>query len=504
MRGFLILDFGSQYTQLIARRLREVGHYSEILSPLVSIEEIKSKKPYGIILSGGPNSVYEATSPRRSVTALAEVAPLLGVCYGMQLMAYELGGQVQRGTSREYGPETVEWLSEMAGVPQKQNVWMSHGDVVASLPTGFKLWAKSSTHIAAFQSEKMWGLQFHPEVAHTEHGEKILSAFAKFCSAPADWQTSEVVKELLQKVKAQVGPEQKVLIALSGGVDSSVAAMLVTKALGPERVQCLFVNNGLLRKNEFEDVLHNYQNLGLRVEGVRAEKEFLSQLAGVTDPEKKRKVIGRVFIETFEKWVEQKGGFDFLVQGTLYPDVIESVSVVGGSHTIKTHHNVGGLPEHMKFKLIEPFRFLFKDEVRRVGLELGLPAPLIWRHPFPGPGLGIRILGEVSEERLQLLREADDIYVSYLKEKDLYNKIWQAFCVLLPVKSVGVQGDARTYDATLAIRAVTSTDGMTADWFAFSGPDLREISRRITNQVRGINRVVYDVTCKPPATIEWE
>ncbi len=504
MRGFVILDFGSQYTQLIARRLRELGHYSEILPPLTAVAELQKKNPYGLILSGGPNSVYEEASPRRSVRELAEIAPILGVCYGMQLIAHELGGHVKKGTSREYGPETVEWLDPVVGVPQTQNVWMSHGDVVEALPAGFRLWGKSSTHIAAMQSERIWGLQFHPEVAHTEHGEKILQAFAKFCGAPADWQTSAVVNELLHKVKTQVGPEQKVLCALSGGVDSSVAAMLVTRALGADRVQCLFVNNGLLRKNEFEEVLKNYQNLGLQVEGVRAENEFLRELKEVSDPEQKRKIIGRVFIETFEKWVEKTGGFDFLVQGTLYPDVIESVSVVGGSHTIKTHHNVGGLPERMKFKLLEPFRFLFKDEVRRVGLELGLPENLIWRHPFPGPGLGIRILGEVSEDRLELLREADEIYVNYLKEKDLYNKIWQAFCVLLPVKSVGVQGDARTYDATLAIRAVTSTDGMTADWYAFSAQDLREISRRITNKVRGINRVVYDVTCKPPATIEWE
>lgn len=504
VRGFMVLDFGSQFTQLIARRLRELGFYSEILPHSVSTDVLASKNPYGIILSGGPNSVYETASPRRSVQALAEIAPLLGICYGMQMICHELGGIVERGQTREYGLNVVQWKTALGKTPMQQKVWMSHGDVVKQAPNGFKVIAETDSHIAAVQSDNILAVQFHPEVAHTESGNETLLAFANMCGAEANWQTKDISNLLLEKISEQVGQQDHVLCALSGGVDSSVVATLLTKALGAERVHCVFVNNGLLRKNEYESVLKNYHDIGLNVKGVDAKKDFLEALAGVSDPEQKRKIIGRLFIEVFEKNLNKNDKIKYLAQGTLYPDVIESVSSIGGSVTIKSHHNVGGLPERMKLKLVEPVRELFKDEVRAIGLSLGLPADMIGRHPFPGPGLAIRLIGDISEAKLDILREADDVYVSFLKERNLYHKIWQAFCVLLPVQSVGVQGDGRTYDQVLAIRAVTSMDGMTADWYPFSFEDLREVSNRITNRVRGINRVVYDVTSKPPATIEWE
>jgi GMP synthase (glutamine-hydrolysing) len=505
-RGFLILDFGSQVTQLIARRLRELGYYSEIHPFSFPIEEIKKRQPYGIILSGGPNSVYEVSSPRRSVRELEQVSPLLGICYGMQLIVHDLGGEVERATSREYGFNTVEWSEPIAPIPVRQRVWMSHGDVVKKAPPGTRVIGKTASHPAALRGERILAVQFHPEVAHTEHGQEILREFAKMCKAPQDWQAPQIRDLLQQDIIRKVGPSDHVLCALSGGVDSSVVATLLTKTLGAERVNCLFVDNGLLRKNEYESVLSNYKKIGLNVLGVDARTEFMTALKGVSDPEKKRKAIGRVFIEVFDASLEKMGKnhIQWLAQGTLYPDVIESVSSTGGSVTIKSHHNVGGLPEKMKMKLIEPVRELFKDEVRRIGAELGLPHDMLWRHPFPGPGLAIRILGDVDEKKLQVLREADDVYVSALKEFGLYDKIWQAFCVLLPVQAVGVQGDNRTYERVLALRAVTSQDGMTADWFPFDFEFLREVSNRITNKVRGINRVVYDVTSKPPATIEWE
>jgi GMP synthase (glutamine-hydrolysing) len=505
-RGFIILDFGSQFTQLIARRLRELGYFSEIHAFNFPLEKIKEKNPYGIILSGGPNSVYEAASPRRDVAELLALAPILGICYGMQLIAYQLGGKVERSSHREYGLNRVRWSEAMGLVPADQAVWMSHGDVVLEAPPEFSVVAVSeSGHPAAMKGPRAWALQFHPEVSHTFKGLEVLKAFAEsLCQAVPNWNAPHITHVLMADAKAKVGPGEHVLCALSGGVDSSVVATLLTKALGPERVHCVFVDNGLLRKNEFATVLAAYKEIGLNVKGVDASKEFLEALRGKEDPEEKRKIIGRLFIEIFDRSYDHGLNIQFLAQGTLYPDVIESVSSVGGSVTIKSHHNVGGLPAKMKLRLIEPVRELFKDEVRKIGAELGLPAAMLGRHPFPGPGLAIRCLGEITPEKLQILKEADDLFVSFLREKNIYADIWQAFCVLLPVKSVGVQGDARTYDHVLALRAVTSSDGMTADWYPFDFHLLREISNRITNKVRGINRVVYDVTSKPPGTIEWE
>lgn len=470
------------------------------------MEEIKKVKPYGIILSGGPSSVYEAGSPQRNVKELIEVAPVLGICYGMQLLAAQLGGVVEKAEHREYGFNRVTWKEHLGAVPSPQKVWMSHGDIVKAPPVGFKVVGTSDGgHPAAMKSERVWAVQFHPEVAHTEKGDEILRAFAQHvCHAEPDWDAGHMLEILSEEAKAKVGSDH-VLCGLSGGVDSSVAATLLTKALGPERVHCVFVDNGLLRKNEYQEVLAQYKEIGLNVKGVDASKEFLSALKGVTDPETKRKIIGRVFIEVFEKAQDRSLPIKWLAQGTLYPDVIESVSARGGpSQTIKSHHNVGGLPERMNLGLVEPLRWLFKDEVRELGRVLGLPEIILGRHPFPGPGLSIRILGEVNEESLRIMREADHIFINKLREHGLYHKIWQAFCVLLPVRTVGVQGDGRTYDQVLALRAVTSSDGMTADWYPFEFGFMREVSNEITNRVRGVSRVVYDVTSKPPATIEWE
>ena len=505
-RGFLVLDFGSQLTQLIARRLRELNYYSEVHPFDLSLEKIKALNPYGIILSGGPNSVYEAGSPQRDIKELLEIAPVLGICYGMQLLAAQLGGIVQRSESREYGFNRVKWRDPMGLVPTVQKVWMSHGDIVKAPPLGFEIVATSeSNHPAAMKSERAWAVQFHPEVAHTEKGEEILRAFAQdACGAVANWDAGHIVDRLASEISEKVGSDH-VLCGLSGGVDSSVAATLLTRALGADRVHCVFVDNGLLRKNEYEEVLAQYKSIGLNVKGVDASKEFLSELKGISDPEKKRKTIGRVFIEIFEKAIDPKLPVKWLAQGTLYPDVIESIAAHGGpTQTIKSHHNVGGLPARMNLGLVEPLRWLFKDEVRALGRQLGLPEVMVGRHPFPGPGLSIRILGEVNGESLRVMREADHIFIQHLRQKDLYHKIWQAFCVLLPIRTVGVQGDGRTYDQVLALRAVTSTDGMTADWYPFDHEFLREVSNDITNRVRGVSRVVYDITSKPPATIEWE
>lgn len=494
---------------MIARRLREVGVYAEIHPFDVSIDKIKSHQPKGIILSGGPSSVYDQNAPLRSVKELSEIAPLLGICYGMQLIAHELGGVVEGSPVREYGLCHVNWTERMGDVPRSQKVWMSHGDVVKAPPMGFQIAALSETGIpAALISKRIWAVQFHPEVTHTEHGTEILKAFAKdVCMIEPNWNMNQVANEIIEDLKTKVPKDEKVLCALSGGVDSTVVGTLLTKALGPDRVHCVFVNNGLLRKNEYSSVLEMYQKLGLNVHGVQAEDIFLSRLAGVDDPEKKRKIIGNAFIEVFDEAVKKltaKENIKWLAQGTLYPDVIESVNLRGSSVTIKTHHNVGGLPEKMNLKLIEPLRELFKDEVRALGAQLGLPRHVLWRHPFPGPGLAIRVMGAVDKESLRILGDADLIYTEELHNHGLYDKIWQAFCVLLPVRTVGVQGDGRTYEKTLVLRAVTSSDGMTADWYDFPPQFLRKLSNRITNEVKGINRVTYDVTSKPPGTIEWE
>ncbi len=506
IRPFIILDFGSQFTQLIARRLRELGFYSEIHSYKYPTEEIIKKNPYGIVLSGGPNSVYEEGAPYRKVAELLNIAQVMAVCYGMQLLAKDLGGKVSKAEVREYGLNHVTWSKKIGTVPQNQQVWMSHGDIVESAPPGFEVIGMSeSHHPAAMMGKNVLAVQFHPEVAHTSHGQDLLKYFAsEMCQAKADWDAPHMLVKLQEDIHKKVGTEDHVLVGLSGGVDSTVVATLLTKTLGAERVHCVFVDNGLLRKDEYTGVLESYHKIGLNVKGVDAADQFLQALAGKADPEDKRKTIGRVFIEVFDKSYDHNPKIKWLAQGTLYPDVIESVSSIGGSVTIKSHHNVGGLPDKMKLGLVEPVRELFKDEVRALGKELGLPHVMLWRHPFPGPGLAIRVLGEVTQEKLELMRQADDVYISYLREKGLYDKIWQAFCVLLPIKSVGVMGDGRTYDQVLALRAVTSQDGMTADWYPFEFQQLREISNRITNKVKGINRVVYDVTSKPPGTIEWE
>lgn len=512
--GFLILDFGSQVTMLIARRLRELGFYSEVKPFNEPLENIKNFNPDGIILSGGPNSVYDPNSPQRNVHELLTIAPVLGICYGMQLLAHQLEGKVEQGSQREYGLTEIQW-DELAhrdlkmNWPVKHRIWMSHGDVVTKIPKGARELLRSSQHIAGFASENFMGLQYHPEVSHSEYGTEFIKFFAEWCKAQPTWKHEQVLAAAENYVTAKVKEGEHVLCALSGGVDSSVVATLLTKVLGADRVHCVFVNNGFLRLNEFENVMTAYKKIGLNVIGVDAEKTFLTALQGCTDPEKKRKKIGELFIQVFEETinkelVDYKSKIKFLAQGTLYPDVIESVSSVGGSQTIKSHHNVGGLPEKMNLKLVEPVRNLFKDEVRRLGEDLGLAHEFISRHPFPGPGLAIRILGEVTLEKLMVVKKADAIFIDALKSENLYHNIWQAFCVLLPVHTVGVQGDGRTYENVLSLRAVTSVDGMTADWYDFDAKFLRKVSNQITNQVRGINRIVYDVTSKPPATIEWE
>ena len=518
--GLVILDFGSQLTQVIARRFRELGYYSEVFPYNVDIDVLKNFKPSGIVLSGGPRSVNDPDAPQRDIGQLNELAPLLGVCYGMQLIAKDLKGEVEKSDLCEYGHSKIHWKKDLYGVcsqedgSQKdgsQKVWMSHGDVLKKCPPDFQITALSpSGHPAAMEGPNIMALQFHPEVSHTENGEKLLRHFAEnFCKAPKTWNSQFISSHLKNFICEKVGDKESVLCAVSGGVDSTIVSVLLTQALGAKRVHCVFVNNGLLRKNEYTQVLKLYKELGLNVQGVDASERFVSELKGVCDPEQKRKIVGRVFIEVFmetRKKLSSQASLPvkWLAQGTLYPDVIESVSITGSSITIKSHHNVGGLPEKMELKLIEPLRELFKDEVRHLGEQLGLPHFALWRHPFPGPGLSIRIMGEVTSEALEILRDCDDIYIQELKDKDLYDKIWQALCVLLPVKTVGVQGDSRTYERVLVIRAVTSQDGMTADWYPFCGEFMRHLSNRITNEVSGVNRVVYDVTSKPPGTIEWE
>lgn len=507
----LILDFGSQYTQLIARAVREANVYCEILPFSKEIKYDASVK--GIILSGSPFSVNEANAPEVNVKELASHTPVLGVCYGAQLTAKQFGGKVEKSSKREFGRAVLHIERQEEGLlknltPSSQ-VWMSHGDSIIKLPDGFELLATTdSIPVAAFKSEDnglrpLYGIQFHPEVYHSIEGKKILQNFlVNICGCAQDWTPAHFVSETVEALKQQIG-DQKVIMGLSGGVDSTVAAMLIHKAIGTN-LHGIFVDNGVLRKDEFEAVLDTYKQLGLNVKGIDASELFYKKLKGKTDPEKKRKAIGKTFIEVFQENAKKVKDASLLGQGTIYPDVIESVSVHGPSVTIKSHHNVGGLPKKMHLKLVEPLRFLFKDEVRKVGKELGIPDDLLNRHPFPGPGLAIRILGEVTEEKVRLLQLADDIYVKALKEHHLYATVWQAGAILLPVRSVGVMGDERTYEFTVALRAVTSVDGMTADWAHLPYDFLAKVSSEIINSVRGINRVVYDISSKPPATIEWE
>jgi GMP synthase (glutamine-hydrolysing) len=513
-QSIVILDFGSQYTQLIARRIRELKVFSVVLPCTASLEEIRAYHPVGIILSGGPFSVYDPDAPPADERVFSLGQPVLGVCYGLHFITQKLGGTVKPGERREYGHAEVQVSGEsqlFKGLPNSLNVWMSHGDEAEKLPGGFSIVASSSNALAAIQDEsrRIWAVQFHPEVHHTKRGIDLLRNFVyDICGARPDWTPQHFIHEAIRQTKETAGEHGRAICALSGGVDSAVAATLVHRALG-ERLTCVFVNNGVLRKNEFQKVQHTLkEKLGLNLVAVDASERFLAKLGGVIDPEKKRKIIGNEFIKVFDGEAHRierlAGKVEWLVQGTLYPDVIESRSVRGPSQTIKTHHNVGGLPEKMKLKLIEPLKDLFKDEVRKIGRELGMPEEILQRQPFPGPGLAVRILGEVTPERVSLLQEADDIVVGEIKTAGLYSHLWQSFAVLLPVMSVGVMGDQRTYAFTCAIRAVHSEDGMTADWAPLPYDVLKKISNRIVNEVRGINRVVYDVTSKPPGTIEWE
>jgi GMP synthase (glutamine-hydrolysing) len=505
----VVLDFGSQFTQLIARRLRELSIYSEILPFDTSPAEIARRRPVGIILSGEPKSVSEPGAPRCERAVLQSGVPVLGICYGMQLMTDLMGGEVAPAPHREFGLATIRiepGAPLFATVPDELRVWASHGDLVAAAPPGFAVTATSANAPVAAMADPAQGLYallFHPEVVHTDRGLDILRNFAyDVCGCTGDWTMASFVEEATARIREQVG-DGRVVCGLSGGVDSTVAALLIHRAIG-DRLTCIFVDNGVMRLDEAEQIRRRFERLQLPLVFVDAARLFLDRLAGVTDPERKRKIIGATFIDVFEAEAAKIGTFDFLAQGTLYPDVIESVSVIGPSHVIKSHHNVGGLPDRMRFKLVEPLRQLFKDEVRGVGKEMGLEDEFVWRQPFPGPGLAVRILGEVSASRLDLVRLADAIVVDEVKRAGWYRRLWQSFAVLLPVQSVGVMGDARTYEYTIAIRAVDSKDGMTADWARLPHELLATISSRIVNEVKGINRVVFDISSKPPSTIEWE
>ena len=513
--GILILDYGSQYTQLIARRVREARVFCEIHPPTVSLDWIRERRPRGVILSGGPNSVYDEGAPQLDPGIVTLGVPVLGVCYGMYLVAQAAGAQVEKAGRREYGRADLQ-VRDTSGLfrgfdrGERTAVWMSHGDHVTTLPDGFVLSASSANSpIAGFEAadRKLYGVQFHPEVAHTPRGGEILRNFLfEICGCPSDWTAGHFIRDQVTTIRDRVGPDKRAICGLSGGVDSSVAAVLVHQALG-DRLTCIFVDHGLLRLHERDQVERLFRaHLGIDLRVVDASSRFLERLDGVEDPEEKRRVIGHTFIDIFEEAASEVGDdVGYLVQGTLYPDVIESVSPKGGpSAKIKTHHNVGGLRPDLPFELIEPLRELFKDEVRQVGRELGLPEEIVGRHPFPGPGLAIRVLGPAMPAALETLREADAIYLEEIRAAGLYDQIWQAFAVLLPVRAVGVMGDARTYENVVALRAVTSSDGMTADWYPFPPEVLARIADRIINEVDGVNRVVYDVSSKPPATIEWE
>ena len=526
MQKIIILDFGSQVTQLIGRRLRELNVFCEIY-PYNKVPAL-DESVKGVILSGSPCSVRDANAPQVDLGLFRGRVPLLGICYGAQYLAHTGGGKVENSNSREYGRAMLDVVKAdsplLKGVSAHTQVWMSHGDTISALPMGAEVIASTAdVENAAFQfaGEPTYAVQFHPEVYHTTEGTQMLSNFAlDICGCKGDWTPDSFIETTVADLRAQIG-DDKVILGLSGGVDSTVAGVLLNKAIG-HNLTCIFVNNGLLRKNEFEDVLESYRDMGLNVIGADASGEFLSALAGVSEPEAKRKIIGRLFIETFDKYAKQIENARWLAQGTIYPDVIESAGIPGIASKIKSHHNVGGLPEKMNLKIVEPLRMLFKDEVRRVGRALGIKEELVGRHPFPGPSLAIRIIGDITEEKLRILREADDIYIRGLRAYDctgmgfpsasdprvmaanLYDAIWQAGVILLPVKSVGVMGDERTYENPVALRAVVSTDAMTADWFPFPYDFLRDVSNEIIRKVRGVNRVVYDISSKPPATIEWE
>lgn len=501
----IILDFGSQTTQLIGRRLRELNMYCEIVPYNHFPKDASDVK--GVILSGSPYSVNDETAFKADLSEIRGKYPVLGICYGAQFLAYTSGGKVESGDSREYGRANLGSINGndplLKGIEAGSQVWMSHGDTITVLPSSFKIVASTNDVPAAayhIEGEQTWGVQFHPEVFHTTDGTMILDNFLSICGCAKDWTPASFIESTVAELKKQLG-DDKVILALSGGVDSSVTAVLLNKAIG-KNLTCIFVDHGLLRKNEFEKVMNDYEHLGLNVIGVNAKDKFYRELHGVTDPEQKRKIIGKGFIDVFDEEAKKLKDIKWLGQGTIYPDVIESLSITGT--VIKSHHNVGGLPDTMKLKLVEPLRLLFKDEVRRVGNELGMMPNLIKRHPFPGPGLGIRVLGEITPEKIEILQNADDIYISLMREWGLYDKIWQAGSILLPVRSVGVMGDERTYEYTIALRAVTSTDAMTADWAQLPYDFLAKVSNEIINKVKGVNRVVYDISSKPPATIEWE
>jgi GMP synthase (glutamine-hydrolysing) len=505
----VVLDFGSQYTQLIARRIREQNVFCEILPYNQDPESYRDRNLKGIVLSGGPSSVFDQNAPVCNPEVFQLGVPIVGICYGLQIIGRFFGGEVERSQKREYGKAILHIDKDddlLCGVKDKTVIWMSHGDHLSLLPSGFENLAHSENiPFAAVGNpqKRIYGLQFHPEVIHTQEGKRILHNFLfRICGCKGKWTTQSFIDSAVARIREQV-KEGKVMLGLSGGVDSSVCAVLISKAVG-KQLHCILVDNGVLRKGEAQQVVSAFADFNLNLKLVDASRRFLSQLKGVIDPEEKRKIIGRTFIEIFEEEAGKIKDVEFLAQGTLYPDVIESISFKGPSATIKSHHNVGGLPEKMHLKLIEPLRELFKDEVRELGRKLKLPESIIGRHPFPGPGLAVRILGDVTPERLQILREADDIYISELKTSGQYDKIWQAFCILLPVQTVGVMGDERTYENVIAVRAVTSVDGMTADWAKLPSQILGKISNRIINEVKGVNRVVYDISSKPPATIEWE